>query len=170
MRNWLKRYQEEDAEAGFTLIELMVVVMIIAILIAIAVPTFLGARDKASDRAAEANLATARDAEAQFYADGQTYNPTTGAVSATTMAAQEPGIHWLAGVSVSNTGEVGIEVSTGFEALCLTAKSASGTTFSIVDVKNTIGSVAPGTYYQKVGITTCDDTAVSGTATQDGFK
>ncbi len=39
-----------DDEKGFTLIELMVVVLIIAILIAIAIPTFLGARNKANDR------------------------------------------------------------------------------------------------------------------------
>ena len=49
-----KRSEREDE--GFTLIELMVVVLIIAILIAIAIPTFLGAQDRARDRAAQSDL------------------------------------------------------------------------------------------------------------------
>jgi type IV pilus assembly protein PilA len=36
-------------EEGFTLIELMMVVLIIAVLIAIAIPTFLGMRKNAQD-------------------------------------------------------------------------------------------------------------------------
>lgn len=45
-------------EKGFTLIELMVVVLIIAILIAIAVPVFNVARSNAQRRTCQANLRT----------------------------------------------------------------------------------------------------------------
>ena len=48
--------ETEAAEAGFTLIELMVVLLIIAILLAIAIPTFLGVANSAGDRAAQSNL------------------------------------------------------------------------------------------------------------------
>ena len=54
MSHMLRRRRED--EEGFTLIELMVVVLIIAILIAIAIPTFLGAQDRARDRGAQSDL------------------------------------------------------------------------------------------------------------------
>src|SRR3977135_587012 len=82
----LLRKRREDDE-GFTLIELMVVVMIIAILIAIAIPTFLGARQRAQDRAAQSNVRNAFTAEKTFYTDGQAY---TGLVS--DMTAIEPSL------------------------------------------------------------------------------
>src|SRR5438270_11722164 len=63
-----------DDEQGFTLIELMVVVLIIAILIAIAIPTFLGARARAQDRAAQSDLRNGLTAEKTAYTDASTYN------------------------------------------------------------------------------------------------
>jgi type IV pilus assembly protein PilA len=68
--------RSEREERGFTLIELMVVVLIIAILIAIAIPTFLGARQRAQDRAAQSNVRNALTAEKTFFTDGQVYTGT----------------------------------------------------------------------------------------------
>src|SRR5437016_2774771 len=66
----LHRGQRDD-ERGFTLIELMVVVLIIAILIAIAIPTFLGTRGKAKTRQAQSNLRNAFTASKTVYSDTQ---------------------------------------------------------------------------------------------------
>src|SRR5437588_10514629 len=70
------------SEEGFTLIELMVVVLIIAILLAIAIPTFLGARSRAQDRAAQSNLRNALTAEKTYYTDAQAYTATDTDITA----------------------------------------------------------------------------------------
>lgn len=45
-------------EEGFTIIELLVVVVILGVLLGIALPTFLGARTRAQDKAAQSSLRT----------------------------------------------------------------------------------------------------------------
>src|SRR5437660_9790630 len=75
----LLRKRLDREEQGFTLIELMVVVLIIAILIAIAIPTFLGARQRAQDRAAQSSLRNALTAAKTIYTDKQDYNDATAA-------------------------------------------------------------------------------------------
>ena len=52
------------------MIELMIVVLIIGILIAIALPVMLGARTRAQDRAAQAYIKYAFNAERVYYSDG----------------------------------------------------------------------------------------------------
>jgi len=64
-------------EKGFTLIELMVVVLIIAILVAIAVPVFNVARTAAQRRTCQANLRTIDGAIQTYNADNDHW-PTAG--------------------------------------------------------------------------------------------
>ena len=69
-------------DEGFTLLELMTVVLIIAILIAVLMPVFLGATTRAKDRAMQSSLHDALTAAKIVYTDKQDYTQaTTGALT-----------------------------------------------------------------------------------------
>src|SRR5664280_1693697 len=102
---------EGSAEAGFTLIELMVVLLILAILLAIAIPTFLGVTKSANDRAAQSNLNTAlTNAKTVYQQNSQTY-PTVAPVLAQSISSNEPSLPMTTGTSVV-AGQVGALAST----------------------------------------------------------
>jgi type IV pilus assembly protein PilA len=88
---------EEVAEAGFTLIELMVVLLIIAILLAIAIPTFLGVANSAGDRAAQSNLTNALTEAKALYQNAATYSPANTAMTTGTFSSSAPEFSWTTG-------------------------------------------------------------------------
>jgi type IV pilus assembly protein PilA len=130
------RLRPEDE--GFTLIELMVVVLIIAILIAIAIPTFLGARIRAEDRAAQSEIRNALVNEKVAYTDKQTYDP-----SVANMKAAEPSLDW-GGKLTLVVGDSSVGTS---DILCLSEASKSGTTWALAEIAS---GPSAGTYYGKV--------------------
>jgi type IV pilus assembly protein PilA len=142
----LRRRLQGEREGGFTLIELMVVVLIIAILIAIAIPTFLGARARAQDRAAQSNLRNALTAEKTYYTDKQAYTAT-----GTELTAIEPSLVYNGDVSPANNNQIYVAIATvtggaANDQVTLVAKSASGTCFFLRDLADTATS---GTNYGK---------------------
>jgi general secretion pathway protein G len=80
------------AEEGFTLVELLIVILIIGILTSIAVPSYLGFRIKAYQAAAQANVRTAQPAAESFYQDPAGGNNSYNGLSGAQLRTQAPGI------------------------------------------------------------------------------
>lgn len=148
-----KRIDREDE--GFTLIELMVVVLIIAILLAIAIPTFLGAQDRARDRGAQSNLRNSLTAAKTISTDTEGIFTS---VDASSLNTAEPSlIHVDTALTAASVPKnVRVQTSPGLVppnapadatvkgVLYLTVRSASGKYYGIcADYKGNV-QYAPG--------------------------
>ena len=87
------RIAHTDGEAGFTLMELLVVLVILGVLLGVAVPSYLGLSGKAEHTTAEANVREAVPAVEAFYSDNSTYVGLDNAATAATpgMSHYNPG-------------------------------------------------------------------------------
>lgn len=113
-------------DAGFSLIELMVVVLIVAILVSIAVPTFLGQRTTAQDRAAQSALRNGLVAEKSVMAATIAYTDDV-----TVLQNVEPSLAFVASLA-PGVGQIGVGLN-GTDTVCMVVQSQSGTWFGIWD-------------------------------------
>ena len=135
--------RRQGHEEGFTLIELMVVVLIIAILIAIAIPTFLGARARAQDRAAQSSLRNALTAAKTLYTDQNDYSTAKAGSTTTGLKSVEPSLSYIDTGNSTGPKVVSVDVSgTGSVTWSAAALSKSDKCFYITDT-----ATGPGTKF-----------------------
>ena len=155
MRAILQTFRDRrENEEGFTLIELMVVVLIIAILIAIAIPTFLGARDRANDRASQSDLRNGLVAAKVIFTDSSSYS-TAGS---TELKAVEPSLTFV-GTDAGDPGALDVATtttSTADDTITMASLSATGTCWWIRDSSST------GTSYASLTVPSCDTGSATG--------
>jgi type IV pilus assembly protein PilA len=76
-RTTRSRTMRMSDERGFTLVEMLVVLMIIALLLAIAVPSYLGFKQRADRRTAASNVRSAIPAATAYFNDNADYDGMT---------------------------------------------------------------------------------------------
>lgn len=68
------------ADSGFTVVELMTVVLILGVLVTIAIPQFFGARERAAEGTCLANRAVVARADYAYYLENKDWSPDMGAL------------------------------------------------------------------------------------------
>ena len=143
--------RDGDAEDGFTLSEMTVVVLLIALLISIAIPTFLGAKSRAEPRAAQTSLQIAFTEAKTVYADTDSYSRVSPGV----LGPTEPELTFTLGPS---SGPKHVSVSATSDGVVLAARAANGSCFAVGD-----GTHGSGAVYMNLGAVSCDAGVVTPT-------
>lgn len=121
-------------KAGFTLIEVLVVIAIISVILALSVPNYLGARERARDAKRKEEMYQLKTALRVYYNDFNVYP-----AAYTNMGAGR--LNYIAGCGDAGTGQCPCSSSVDF---------ASGTTCDTIYMKKfpgELGSTSNGMYY-----------------------
>ena len=127
-------------QSGFTLIELMVVLLIMGLLLTIAVPTFLGMSRSAIGRGAQANLNTALiESNTVYQANGDTFGIGStsqygkfGTLMATSLSSREPNLAFTTSTT-NGPSSISLSVSRGGNGLVLATMSPSGDCWYVIE-------------------------------------
>ena len=126
--------------------------MIIAILITVLIPTFMGAKKRAQDRAMQSSLRNGLTAAKVVFTDHGDYTLATVA----TLSAAEPGLTFVDGGSTP-TGQNTVSVNPASASyIVLAGQSNSGTCFFLADDES---AASVGVQYASGSSGTCDANA-----------
>lgn len=121
MSRWIIRARERN-DNGFTLIEILVVIIIIGILAGIAIPVFMRERQKAVDAGIKSDLRNVANTLESYYTDFDSYPTSLGGVSFAgyTVVGNEL-------VRVSTGNSILVSFNAGSDAYCLQGTNPRGT-------------------------------------------
>ncbi len=146
METLRNRTMSEAGDEGFSLVELMVIVVIMGILLAVAIPTFLGVSGGASEQSTLTNLDNSLTSAMLQYGNNQSFSSITNdSTGAALLHGDNPSLTYVAGTASTDRYTVSF-LETGGDQVILLADYDPTTLrcWYVMRVASTLGTAVQG--------------------------
>lgn len=140
-------------EGGFTIIELMVVVLVIAVLVGIALPGFLKAQNGAKQKSAQASARSALSAVKTLQSEQESYWVSSNGNTLSLLQSAEPSLQWVPAMGTPSGSVDSVSWASTTTEFVIAVRSQTGDCFYIKD------NLVTGTWFGKTigtDVTGCD--------------